>query len=492
MMKRWNVCDASWILLGATIILVSLVPAFHRTPWQIALSLGEGWATMVTASACVLTLLLVWDKLMRTVYVNTLETWRLLPAIFAIANVLSIVMLMQDSSMIDTLGRFVAMGGKNAVWVVSRVGAGEGWLTASLWFGGIVVLLALLVGVNAPVIFSIISEWLRKSTSTSMWIPLSPFEMRTKYFYHPVVRWIIKILSYAGLLLVNILYASYSLVSMSPLHRVDPILFVCFQAMILAPIGFALLLRARRHLTRESVYRGLQLGGFLSAELLCYTHSLKDTGMTETMVFSAVNGIVATLIAWKVFGQRISTLTRWACLFALGGAALVWSTSPSAWQGDFTAFMSGVCLTGYSFHIEQLLTESQRRRLRVLPVIGIQFLMTALTTLVIALCFGQWQTIHFLVPSDLVALVYLSLATILLPCLIMLVTQRSISAVTVAFFSVVEPLAGASFAFFSAGERLPMLAYIGGGIVLVGIVLQVMAGTGKKELSPILGKPFQI
>ena len=140
-MKRWNVCDASWILLGVIIVLVSLVPAFHQTPWQVALSVGEGWATMVTASACVLALLLVWGTLMRTAYVNTLETWRLLPAIFAIANVLSIAILMQDSGMIDTLGRIVAMGGKNAAWVVSLVGAGEGWLTTSLWFGGIVVLL---------------------------------------------------------------------------------------------------------------------------------------------------------------------------------------------------------------------------------------------------------------------------------------------------------------------------------------------------------------
>ena len=65
-MKRWNACDASWILLGVTIILVSLVPTFHRTPWQVVLSLGEGWTTMLTASVCVLTLLLVWDKLMRT------------------------------------------------------------------------------------------------------------------------------------------------------------------------------------------------------------------------------------------------------------------------------------------------------------------------------------------------------------------------------------------------------------------------------------------
>jgi drug/metabolite transporter (DMT)-like permease len=83
----------------------------------------------------------------------------------------------------------------------------------------------------------------------------------------------------------------------------------------------------------------------------------------------------------------------------VGGATLVWYTSPLGWQGDFTAFMS---------------------------------------------------------------------------------------AITVTFFSVVEPLTGTSFAFFSAGERLPMLAYIGGGIVIVGIVLQVMAGTRKKELIPAL------
>jgi drug/metabolite transporter (DMT)-like permease len=111
---------------------------------------------------------------------------------------------------------------------------------------------------------------------------------------------------------------------------------------------------------------------------------------------------------------------------------------------------------------------------------GIQFLMMAVTTLVVALCFGQWQTLHFLVPSDLVTLVYLSLATILLPCCILLITQRSISAITVAFFSVVEPLTGVSFAFFSAGERLPLLASIGGGIVIVGIVLQVMAGAHQR------------
>jgi drug/metabolite transporter (DMT)-like permease len=250
---------------------------------------------------------------------------------------------------------------------------------------------------------------------------------------------------------------------------------------LLAPVGLVLFFRSRKQLYPESVYRGLQLGGFLSTGLLCFTLSLKDTGITEVMVFSTVNGVIATLIGWKVFGQRISTLTKWACLFALGGAGLVWYTSPANWQGDFTALVGGVCLTGYAFQVERLLAEVQQQKRAIRPVIGVQFLTTAFVTLVIALCFGQWKTVHLLIPSDLATLVYVSFATTLLPCFLMLAVQRSLSAITVAFFSVIEPLVGASFAFFSVGERLPMLAYIGGGIVLVGILLQVGGGTIRQE-----------
>ncbi len=168
------------------------------------------------------------------------------------------------------------------------------------------------------------------------------------------------------------------------------------------------------------------------------------------MVFSCVNGVIATFLAWRVFGQRISALTWGACLFALAGACLVWYASPAKWQGNFTAFVGGVLLTGYGFQIERLLVETKKRRQMIQPVLGVQLLTMALTTLVIALCFGQWQTVHLLIASDVVTLVYLSLATILLPCVILLVAQQYVSAVTAAFLNVIEPLAGACFAFLYA------------------------------------------
>jgi lactate permease len=51
-------CDTSWTTLGVTIALVSLVPAFHRTPWQVFLSLGQGSAEMLTAAIVLLPVLI--------------------------------------------------------------------------------------------------------------------------------------------------------------------------------------------------------------------------------------------------------------------------------------------------------------------------------------------------------------------------------------------------------------------------------------------------
>ncbi len=350
------------------------------------------------------------------------------------------------------------------------------WFTSSWGPGGMIVLLALLLAVNAPLL-SPGADQSGHGASMSLFLS-SQTERKSSIacFTAPRMR---SLLAYGSLLLINVLYASFSLVSLSPLHRIDPVLFVCFQMVLLAPVGFVLLVRGRKHLHRKSVYQGLQLGGFLSADLLCYTIALKNTGLTEAMVFSTVNGVIATLVGWKVFGQRISPLTRWACLFALGGACLVWSTSPANWQGDFTALVGGMSLTGYAFQVERLLAEARQRKRTIQSVMGVQFLTAAFVTLVIALCFGQWRTLHLLIPSDLVVLIYVSFVTTLLPCFLILLVQRSLSAITVAFFSVIEPLVGASFAFFS-GERFPTLAYIGGGIVIVGILLQVGGGINRQ------------
>lgn len=379
-------------------------------------------------------------------------------------------------------------GGVLILWFLALLILVLIWKTASFWPVGLIALLALL-GITLPwcsvVAHAETAERCGKRRAAALFLTLRQAERTLRSVCAPA-RWTGSMLALGSLLLANVLYASYSLVSPGPLSRVDPLLFVCFQMLLLAPVGFVLVYKARRALCRANVSRGLQLGGLLSAELLCYSHALKETGITEAMVFSTINGVLATLLGWKVFGQRISALTRWACLFALGGACLLWFTAPSDWQGDFTALVSGACLTGSAFQIEQLLAEAQQQKQTIPFVLGVQFVTAALLTMVVALCFGQWETMQRFLPSDLTAFVYLSFAAVFLPCVLMLVAQRSVSAITVAFFSVFEPLTGVTVAFFSTGERLPPLAYIGVGIVLIGILLQVAGGTSKQEPAPAL------
>lgn len=61
-----NSRDVGWTTLGMTVALVSLVPSFHRTPWQVLLSFGEGAATMVTACVILLPALLFYQMQQET------------------------------------------------------------------------------------------------------------------------------------------------------------------------------------------------------------------------------------------------------------------------------------------------------------------------------------------------------------------------------------------------------------------------------------------
>ena len=63
----------------------------------------------------------------------------------------------------------------------------------------------------------------------------------------------------------------------------------------------------------------------------------------------------------------------------------------------------------------------------------------------------------------------------MLPLCAQLFILRHVSVVTMSFFMILEPLANASFGYL-VGERLPLLAYVGGVFVLLAVVLQAIAG----------------
>ena len=97
-------------------------------------------------------------------------------------------------------------------------------------------------------------------------------------------------------------------------------------------------------------------------------------------------------------------------------------------------------------------------------------------TLIIALLFGDWHSFHFLLPSDFLIFSYVSLATTLLPMLIMVIMRRYVDGITLTFIALLEPIIDACFAFFFVHEHFLLQVYLGGILVIASMVLQACTG----------------
>jgi drug/metabolite transporter (DMT)-like permease len=293
-----------------------------------------------------------------------------------------------------------------------------------------------------------------------------------------------KLLAYGAFLLVSLLYASFSMVAKDSLERIDAIIFTALQMALLVPFACFFLLKWRRLLTQQILIHGALLGGCLSAALLCLTWSFKSTGITETTIFMSLNGLIATCIAVFVFRQSLSRYTWIACGCSFAGILLIWSVSHQGWQGNFTAFVGGSLMTIFAFLVERLFVPQVKLQPKVMwPIFGVLLLTMAGASLVLAFCFGNWQTLRLLQSHDILVLLYTSVGTTLVPLILTAKAQRHVNAVTVAFLAILEPLTAASFAFLT-GERLSTLAYIGGFIILIAVVLQALAGTIPNKQRP--------
>ncbi len=102
------------------------------------------------------------------------------------------------------------------------------------------------------------------------------------------------------------------------------------------------------------------------------------------------------------------------------------------------------------------------------PLLAVELLTMALWASLIALLFGDWQAFHPSFPKDAMIILYVALACTFLPTFIAVLMQKYISAVSISFIYILEPVLGAVVALFYLHEVLPLAAYIGGGLVVVG------------------------
>ncbi len=282
----------------------------------------------------------------------------------------------------------------------------------------------------------------------------------------------------------NVLSASVATAQTS-LHHIDPVIFVALQMVLLLPVTLVLLWFSRRSCPALIVRQGFIGGLFLGIAFVGVALSLRSLGMIPTALLMALDGVIASGISWLILRQRQSVSTCLAAGCAASGAFLLWWVSPSAWQADVLALGGGCLFTLYAFHVER--SELVRGSIkRMGGFLGGLFGSMAAMTLALALCFGWWPSLQSFSAADLNTLVYTSLATVLIPVALSTFLLRHISAVSLAFFALLEPLASIVFAAVFGSLSFPFFGWFGVGFIFLSVLVQ--AGAAAVSTKPAARK----
>jgi drug/metabolite transporter (DMT)-like permease len=276
------------------------------------------------------------------------------------------------------------------------------------------------------------------------------------------------------------LFATYYAVSKEAMGRIDPVVFNFFVMASLVPVGVVFIAFSWRDMNREVIKSGALMGSCLCLGLCTLAVALKYNSATSTAFFPSLNGFLAAVCAWLFARQPINKATWLAGLVSVIGALLlIFNAQIGGPRPALIAFIGGLLCTFYVFVADR----EQRGKNAPWALFGVQLLTMAIWASMIALLFGDWQAVRPAFPRDIWAVLYISIGTTCLPTLITVWLQRFIAPLTVSFIYILEPVLGALFSYVYLHESLPLNGYIGGGLIVVGAVIQTWGTADQSESS---------
>jgi drug/metabolite transporter (DMT)-like permease len=179
----------------------------------------------------------------------------------------------------------------------------------------------------------------------------------------------------------------------------------------------------------------------------------------------AVSSVLAPVIALALLGERPRWLTAAALALATLGIYLL--TAPDAGglnRGDVLTLICAVCFGGQIVAVTELTPRYDPRRLVFFQIAG-----TAVVAALATALFERPQ-IHW-TPRVIGALLYTVLFATTICFLLQMRAQREMSTARAALIFCFEPLFAAVTSWLILGERLAVMQWGGGALILVGMVL---------------------
>lgn len=301
-----------------------------------------------------------------------------------------------------------------------------------------------------------------------------------------------KVRSIILLNVITVVYASNIPVVKEVEAITDPAAFTVVRFAVSAIPFIPSVLKARGDVhTRNS---GIELGFWVSLGYLMQALGLLTSDAGRASFISMLTIIVVPLLD-GMLGAVVPARTWFGALMSIVGVGMLESSGSSPTIGDLLNFLSAVFFGIHMLRTEHVSRNTKRRNL--LPLLAYEVCVIAIFSTLWYLISGcldgnqapdpsswTWAMIwHWVVTFPWIPALYTGVFSTALCLWIEMDAMRDVSATETAIIYGLEPLWGASFAWFLLGERWDINGWIGAALVLGGSLTVQLFGSSCPDSS---------
>lgn len=251
------------------------------------------------------------------------------------------------------------------------------------------------------------------------------------------------------------------------INHVDVFVFLSQRFLLAAAIMLPFAVIRKDRLNKNLLIHGSVLGCLLFASYAFQTLALKYTSASNTGFLTGLSVVLVPLFDALLFRQPIGRSIRWGVGLALAGLFLLCSNGSLSFNsGDLLATMCGACV---ALHLLCTSRFARQASSDVYLLTTLQLLCVGALSLTAARVQGQQVFVWH--PELIWTLAICVLIATIFAFLVQTSMQRFISPSHTALIFCTEPVFGAGYAYFAAGERLGAFGYLGAFLILAGMII---------------------
>lgn len=221
---------------------------------------------------------------------------------------------------------------------------------------------------------------------------------------------------------------------------------------------------------------GVLSGMMWSVMFVCFMIALTRTTVANTLIVMSISPLLTAFLAWIVLKQRIAQRTWAAIIAAFIGIFWMFVSSLSAVNGQHLSGMLIAAAVPVAAAVNLIAIKRAGHGVDLIPAVLLGSVFSA--GLMLPLAWPLQASLH-----DIGILAILGFFQLGLPCMLMVLAAKSLSAPEVSLLALLEVLLGPLWTWLGAGEVPAQETLIGGAVVMSALVFNELAAVRAISIS---------